>query len=177
MVYFNIHAMMSTIFPSWSGVMRTPKAFFSGLPSTPRFFGSVLMITAVAMLAGFVVYPFDGALMMFAFPVTWIILVMGMLSWAHFLSWGIAKFSDSRLVPSNAFLLSAYASVPLVVMFIPWLGIVAVVWSIYLMWVGIVERGRVSPLLAAGLMAVPGILLLAFAVLSIDMLPQLKHLL
>ncbi|MDX8412864.1 MAG: YIP1 family protein [Mariprofundales bacterium] len=173
MVYFDIHKMMATIAPSCMGVLQSPKVFFKGLPPTSRFFGSIIILTAISMVSGFIVYPFYGALMMFLFPVVWIFLVMGMLSWAHFLSWGVGKFSDSRLVPSNAFLLSAYASVPLVVGFVPWLGALAALWSIYLMWVGVVERGRVSPLLAAVLMVVPGSLLLASVAGLFVLLPQL----
>ncbi|MDQ6964051.1 MAG: YIP1 family protein [Mariprofundales bacterium] len=173
MVYLDIHRLMATMFPSCIAVLRSPREFFSGLPPTSRFFGSILLLTAISMLSGFIVYPFYGALMMFLFPVVWIILVIGMLAWSHFLSWAVGRFSESRLVPSNAFLLSAYASVPLVAGFVPWVGLLAVLWFVYLMWLGIVERGRVSPQLAAGLVALPGVLLLSVAAALVVMLPQL----
>jgi len=153
--------------------IKSPQQFFQALPPTHRFQGSILILTAVSMLSGFIAYPFYGALMMFMFPVVWIVLVSGLLMWSHFLSWGIRTFSASRLVPSNAFAISAHASVPLVLGFIPWLGALALLYSLYLMWVGIVERGRISSGLAIGLLSVPILLLLVVALVLIDTLPQL----
>lgn len=177
MVYFDEGRMMETLVPSCVSVLKEPRAFFRGLPPTAKYYGSVLILTAIAMVAGFIAYPFRDALMMFMFPVVWVCLVMGLLMWAHVVSWAISAFSDSRLVTSNAFAVLAFAAVPLVLAFIPWVGLAAAMWSIYLMWVGIAERGKVSAGLAAVLVAVPVVLLLLLFVAAVVSFPQLAALL
>ncbi len=177
-VYLDDDRLMETLLPAMRSVLQAPDAFFRDLPPTHRYRGAILLLTAISMVSVFLSYPFYGALMLFLFPVVWIGMVVGLLAWARYLRWCVRRFSDDgRIAVSNAFLLSSYASVPLAAMFVPWLGAVASLWSLYLMWRGVVARGKVAPSIALMLVLFPMLLPIVFLVGALMLFPQLLNLL
>ncbi|RMH50115.1 MAG: hypothetical protein D6682_07765 [Zetaproteobacteria bacterium] len=176
MVYMEDRRVMATMLPAARSVLRDPDAFFRGMPTTARYQLGILLLTAITMVSVFLAYPFYDALLMFLYPVIWVGTVVGTVVWAHYLSWGVRRFSDGRMAPTNAFLLSSYASVPLVAAWIPWLGTVAFFWSLYLMWRGVVVRSGMRPGVALALIGLPMILPVVLLLGLLIAFPQLRAL-
>jgi len=178
MQYFDKNHPMQTFLLSVRGVLTSPKAFFAELPPAAFYATSIFILTAVIFIASFVGLPFRGFSLLFMVPVSWGLSLIALKFWSSYLSWAVKAMAQGKLSSANAFHLSAYAFIPMVLAYIPVAGLIACVWSLYLLWVALVSRCHVKPGLAAVIIVIPALIFASAAteilVLSVQLFPQLK---
>lgn len=143
MVYINDDKLMETFLPAVLGVLREPKRFFREM-SGSCYTGSILLVLAVTMVSVVTSLPFYGPGMMFLFPVVWLFTMVALKLSSLYLSWAVKKYSSLRLPRRHPFTIVAYASIPLMFVYIPIVGWFASMWSLYLIYVGATEHGGLS---------------------------------
>jgi len=140
-----------------------------------------MVMTFVTILSVVFTLPFYAEAMLFLYPAVWVTALIVFKLSEIYLVWAVRHFAGRPLAGSNAFRMVSYASVPMVLVFVPWLVLVALVWSLYLMWLGLVERLKVAPRVAAAIVLVPSLLLMATVGTSLvwlmSVMPQLAGLL
>ncbi|MDX8409326.1 MAG: YIP1 family protein [Mariprofundales bacterium] len=181
MIYVDDARMLQTMVPGCLSVLRTPREFFRQLPASPFYRNSIMVMTFVTMISVIVTVPFYTEAMLFLYPVVWVVALITLKLCEVYLVWAVRCFADQPLAGSNAFRVITYASVPMALIFVPWLALVALLWSLYLMWLGLVERLKVAPGTAASIVLVPSLLLMVAVgvglVLLMSVMPQLAGLL
>jgi len=158
MQYFDKDRPMQTFLLSVRDVLSSPKAFFAELPPAAFYATSIFIITGVVFIASFAGVPFHGFSLLFMVPVSWGLSLVALKFWSAYLSWAVKAVAQAKLTTANAFHISAYAFVPLVLAYIPVVGLIACAWSIYLLWVGLVSRCHVKPGLAAIIIIIPALI-------------------
>ncbi len=158
MQYFDKNRPMQTLLWSMRDVLTSPKAFFSQLPPAAFYASSIFLGTAIILAASFIGVPFHSFTMLFMVPVSWGLGLIGLKIWSSYIAWATRSFGKAKLSNTNAFYISAYASVPMVLSAVPVVGLISCVWSLYLMWVALVSRCQVKSSTAAIIIAIPAIL-------------------
>jgi len=158
-------------------VLTSPKNFFSDLPPAAYYANSIFLATVIVFVASFIGVPFHGFTLLFMVPVSYGLGLIGLKFWASYLSWTVRSFGKAKLSTPNAFHLSVYASVPLMLSALPIVGLVSCVWSLYLMWVAVVSRCHVKAGIAAIIIIIPAILFAisatALVTLILELFPKL----
>jgi len=158
MQYFDKNRPMQTLLLSMRGVLTSPNKFFSELPPAAFYANSIFLATIVIFAASFIGVLFHSFTMLFMVPVSWGLGLIGLKFWSSYVSWATRSFGKGKLSKANAFNISTYASVPLMLSAVPILGIISCLWSLYLMWVALVSRCHVKSSKAAIIIATPAII-------------------
>ncbi|HXH72606.1 MAG TPA: YIP1 family protein [Mariprofundaceae bacterium] len=181
MIYFNINRMTETLIPACKAVIMEPRATFEQMPKTGFYRDGFGLLSLIILAAAAISVPFIGFVLIFLLPFIWGTLLICYRLWASYLSWAVRTFGQQKLNPINAFQLSAYAAVPMVLGFVPVLGIVASLWNLYLLWLALVANVKVKESTALVIIAVPTLVLtvslVLFADLLLKLLPQLGSML
>lgn len=164
---------MNTLLLSMRDVLTSPKAFFSDLPPAAFYANSIFLATVIIFSASFIGVPFRSFTMLFMVPVSWGLGLIGLKLWSSYIAWASRSFAHVKLGAANAFHMSTYASVPLILSAVPLLGAIAWFWSLYLMWVALTNRCQVKPSAAALIIAVPAIIFAISATEAVSILLQL----
>ena len=179
MQYFDKNRPMQTFLLSVRDILTSPKAFFAELPPAAFYATSIFILTGIVFIASFAGIPFRGFSLLFMVPVSWGLSLIALKFWSAYLSWAVKAMAHGKLTTANAFHISSYAFVPLVLAYIPVVGLIACVWSIYLLWVALVSRCHVKPGLAAIIIVIPALIFASAAtevlVLFAQMFPQLNQ--
>jgi len=177
MIYFNINRMTETLVPACKAVLLQPRALFEQLPRTSLYMNGFGLLSLIVLASSLVSVPFIGFAMIFMLPFFWGFMLFSYWIWAGYLSWAVSTFGGQKLSTAHAFQLASYAAVPMVAGFVPFVGLVATVWSLYLSWLALVVNVKVKPAAATVIIAIPVLLVLVLLVLLADalvaLLPQL----
>jgi hypothetical protein len=165
MQYFDKNRPMNTLLLTMRDVLTSPKAFFSDLPPAAFYANSIFLATIIVFVASFIGVAFHGFTLLFMLPVSYGLSLIGIKFWSSYLSWAVKSFGKAKLSTPNAFHLSVYACVPLMLATVPILGLLSCLWSIYLIWVALISRCHVKSGVAAIIIAIP---VLFFAIAASD---------
>lgn len=176
-MYFSGNAPLKSLLPAVRGIVLAPGAFFAGMPRAIYYRDALFFVSVVIFGCSFLSVPFYSMLFLFLLPATWGLGLIGMWLWSRYLSWAVKGFTDARLSPANAFQLSAYAALPMLLAAIPYLGWIALLWNLYLLWQGLVSFCRLRAGVAAAIVLLPvlilGLSLVALGSVALQLLPQL----
>jgi hypothetical protein len=176
-IYFTGNKPTETLLPTVKALLTSPRSFFENMPRAIYFKDAMFFVSIIVFAFSFLSVPFHSVLFLFMLPVTWGALLISLWLWSKYLSWAVRTFTDKKLSAANAFQLSGYASLPLVLCTIPYVGVVAVLLNLYLLWLGLVSYCRVSGGAAMTILIVPIVLLgattAAFTAMLIKAVPQL----
>ncbi len=173
MQYFDKNRPMQPLLLSWQGMLTSPKEFFSELPPAAFYANSIFLATIVILAASFIGVPFHSFTMLFMVPVSWGLGLIALKFWSLYISWATRSFGNAKLSKANAFYISAYASVPLMLSAVPILGIISCLWSLYLMWIALISRCHVKPSTAAIIIGIPAIIFAVSATELVSFIFQL----
>jgi len=173
MQYFDKNRPMQTLLHSIKGMLINPGDFFSKLPAAAFYANSIFLATVVILAASFIGVPFHSFTMLFMVPVSWGLGLIGLKFWSSYISWATRSFGKAKLSKANAFYLSTYASVPLMLSAVPVVGMISCLWSLYLMWVALISRCHVKSTTAALIIVIPAALFAVTASEFVALLFQL----
>ncbi len=175
--YFSSQAPMRSLWPAVRGIIFAPQGFFAGLPRAIYYRDALFFASIVIFAMSFLSIPFHSMLLLFLLPATWGLGLIGLWLWSRYLRWAVRGFADVRLSKANAFQLCAYATLPMALAAIPYLGGIALLWNIYLLWQGLVSYARVKAGVAAAIVLLPMVLLALTAIglgsAALRLVPQL----
>jgi len=161
-VYFQSNRPGGSFISSLKALLIRPREFFADMPFAV-FYGNSLFFASIIIFAlTFLAVPFYSIGMLFMVPFTWGSILIGMWFLSAYMSWAVKAFGGGKLTQANAFQLSAYALMPMLFIGLSWAGVAAFVWSMYLVWLGLVAHCRI----AAG----RAVLVLAFPLLTVAMI-------
>jgi len=155
MVYFEANRPAQTLIPAIRSLVSQPREFFSSLPNAIYYRDSLLFVSIIVFLLSVLSIPFHSFIMLFAFPITLGIVIIGMWSLSRYLKWAASSFAKTRLSATQAFQISAYAFLPMACSTLSWFGIVALLASMYLLWLGLVANRQIKSTTAWMIVAVP----------------------
>ncbi len=175
--YFTGNAATTSFLPAIKSLLTGPRAFFANMPRAIYLRDAMFFVSIVIFLFSFLSVPFYSMALLFLLPATWGGALIFLLLWSKYLRWAVKTFTDSKLSAANAFQISAYAALPMALAAIPFLGFLAGLANLYLLWVGLSSYCRLRGGVAAVILLVPMVLLaitsVAFGKLLIQVLPQL----
>ncbi len=171
--YFQSNRPAQTFLAALKSLLTQPREFFAGAPFAVFYGNSLFFASIIIFILTFVAVPFYSLGMLFMLPFTWGCILIGMWMLAAYISWGVKAFGGARLTPANAFQLSAYAFAPMMFVGLSWGGTVAFLWSMYLLWLGLVSHCRISGGRAVAVIIVP---LIIVAMIGGAMMFALGHL-
>jgi len=155
MVYFEANRPAQTLIPAIRTLVSRPRDFFESLPNAIYFRDGLLFVSIIVFLLSVLSIPFHSFIMLFAFPITLGIVIVGMRFLSSYLKWAASSFAKTRLSATQAFQISAYAFLPMVFSTLSWFGIVALLASMYLLWLGLVANRQIKSATAWLMVAVP----------------------
>lgn len=177
MHYFDKNKPMQTLLLSMRDVLTSPKGFFSELPPAAFYANSIFLATVIVFVTSFIGVPFHGFTLLFMVPVSYGLGLIALKFWASYVSWAVRSFGKAKLSTPNAFHLSTYACVPLMLATIPYVGLLSCLWSLYLMWAALTSRCHVKSGVAAIIIIIPAALFAVSATALVSfifqMFPQL----
>ncbi|MDQ6951814.1 MAG: YIP1 family protein [Mariprofundales bacterium] len=178
MIYVDDARMLQTMVPGCLGVLRSPKEFFRAMPGSQLYRNSIMVLTFVSFLSVLVSMIFHAEAMLFLYPLVWVVMLIVLKLFETYLVAAVRSVTGRALAGSNAFRILTYASVPLALMFVPWLTMAAQAWALYLLWLGLVKRINVPAISAAVIVFLPGILLMVVGnvgvVMVFEIIPKLR---
>lgn len=169
-VYFDSNRPVETFLSSVKLVLTSPRSFLEQMPPAYYYRDGIFLLTLIVMGASILSTPFYNVLFLFMLPMTWGLILISLRLWAGYLSWAVGTFAKQKLSSKRAFQLSAYASVPLLFSFVPVLALIATLWNLYLMWLGLVAHCKVSGFSALMIIVVPLLVLIASTVVLVILL-------
>lgn len=158
MNYFDKNKPMQSLIPALKDIFSSPAAFFAELPSEAFYSNPLFFASIVIFFATFAGVPFYSLALLFMVPVIWSLSLISLWLWATYMGWAVRVFAKGKLTTTNAFQISAYAAAPLALSTIPYIGAIAGLWNLYLLWVALVNRCRVSATTAIVIIAIPTLL-------------------
>jgi len=175
--YFSGNKPIETLLPTVKALITSPRTFFENMPRAIYFKDAMFFVSIVIFTLSFVSMPFYSVLFLFMLPVTWGLGLISLWLWSKYMSWAVRAFTDQKLSAANAFQISGYASLPMALCTIPYVGGIVGLWNLYLMWVGLVSYSKVGKGAAAAILIVPVVLLIgstvALTALIVKAVPQL----
>lgn len=179
MTYFDVNRLTETLIPACKSVLTDPRNTFEQMPRTGFYKNGFALLSLITLAASIISVPFIGFVMIFMLPFVWGMIMFSVWIWASYLSWAVRTFGKQKLNTINAFQLSAYASVPMVAGFIPFAGLLAGLWNLYLTWVALVANAKVQKGTALVIILIPVVLLgISFGALVdlvLQLVPQLRN--
>jgi len=171
--YFQNNRPAQTFLFALKSLLTQPREFFAGVPFAVFYGNSLFFASIIIFILTFVAAPFYSLGMLFMLPFTWGCILIGMYMLAAYISWAVKSFAGGRLTSANAFQLSAYAFAPMMFAGLSWAGLVAFVWSMYLLWLGLTAYCRITAGRAVLVLVFP---LLIVAMIGGAMMFALGHL-
>ncbi|MDX8391584.1 MAG: YIP1 family protein [Mariprofundaceae bacterium] len=159
-IYFDGNQPTETLIPTIRALLFQPREFFAAMPKAIFYRNGLFFVTVIVFALSFLSIPFHSMAMLFLVPVTWGTALIGMRFLGAYLRWAVATFAKTRLTSVNAFQICAYAFLPMLLSPLSWLGVVGLLWSIYLLWLGLVAHCRISAGAALTIVSIPVSLLI-----------------
>ncbi|MDX8406957.1 MAG: YIP1 family protein [Mariprofundaceae bacterium] len=159
-VYFDSNKPIESFAAAVRDVVIAPGTFFEHMPKAGSYAPAIYFLTislAVPLLI--------GALMTLGFslflaPVIWLVMLLATWLWAWYLGWAARVFGKKALSTIDAFQISAYGNVPMLLAWVPVLNVVTGLWSLVLEWFGLTRFAGVSSGVALLVLLVPMIVLM-----------------
>jgi len=143
--YFSSQHIGDTLFPSFKAAMTSPVACFECMPVVQDYKNSMVLLAIYLLVPGLIIGLYSGIFtLLFILPISLLAGIIGTWSWAWYLGWAARIFSGTQLTTVDAFQICAYGAAPLALSWIPFFGVIAYFWSLYLNWQGLVSHARVS---------------------------------
>jgi len=171
--YFEKNRPAGSFIAALKDLVTRPREFFAGMPYAVFYGSSLFFASIIIFILTFLAVPAYSLGMLFMLPFTWGAILIGMWMVSGLISWGVRTLSASRLSTANAFQLSAYAFAPMMFVGLSWGGIVAFLWSMFLLWLGLSAHCRISGGRAVAALAMP---VLMVVMIGGSMLFALDHL-
>jgi len=165
--YFEANRPAQTLISAIRALFVQPRAFFADMPVAIFYRNSVFFVSIIVFALSFLAIPFYGMMLLFLVPVTWGVVLIALRFLAVFLRWGVSTFAKKRLSTVNAYQLAAYAFLPMLFSACSWFGVVALLWSFYLLWLGLTANCRIKAGTALSIVAVPASLLVLISTVLI----------
>lgn len=159
--YFSGNQPMQSLAPAVKALLSSPRSFFEHMPRAAYRWDAIFFVSIVVFIASFLSVPFFSMTFLFMLPVTWGLSLIALWLWSKYLSWAVRSFAKQKLSSTNAFQFSAYATFPMALSSIPYLGLITSLWSLYLLWLALVARCKVSGGASAAILLLPIVLLAA----------------
>ncbi len=153
--YFEANRPAQTLISTLRTLFSQPRDFFAAMPVAIFYRNSVFFVSIIVFGLSFLAIPFYGMTMLFMFPATWGLVLIGLRFLSAYLRWAVKTFAKARLSSMNAFQLIGYAFLPMLFSTLSWFGVVALLWSVYLLWLGLVAHCKVKAGTALTIVAVP----------------------
>ncbi|MDX8406048.1 MAG: YIP1 family protein [Mariprofundus sp.] len=177
MQYFDKNKPIQTLVPAMRDIITSPQSFFTTMPAATFHSNAMFFASIVIFTASFIAVPFHSLGVLFLTPVIWSLSLISLWVWSKYMSWAVKTLAKSKLGPATSFQITAYASLPLILSAVPYIGAVAGLFNMYLLWVALVKRCHVSSMMALIIIAIPTLMLaVSLFVLSgllVQLLPQL----
>jgi len=158
--YFEANRPAQTLISTMRTLFVQPRAFFAAMPVAIFYRNSVFFVSIIVFALSFLAIPVYGMTMLFLLPATWGVVLIALRFLGAYLRWGVTTLGKARLSTMNAFQLAAYAFLPMLFSTLSWFGVVALLWSIYLLWLGLVAHCKIKAGTALTIVAVPASLLI-----------------
>ena len=153
--YFNSEQWVDSYIGAVRDVVARPAEFFTGLPKATQY-GASLMFFSITLAIPLLVFALASfGLALLVAPFIWLMAVASTWLWAWYLSWAVRGFARQELDTVNAFQICAYANVPMLLSWLPVVGMLVTVWSIALQWFGLTRSCNVSSGVAMAILLVP----------------------
>ncbi len=176
-IYFSANRPLASFLPAARGLIGGPRAFFEKMPRAIYYRDAMFFVSIVIFAFSFISVPFYSMLFLFLLPVTWGASLIGLWLWARYLRWAVKASAGGKLSSVNAFQISAYAALPMALAAIPYVGALASLLNLYLIWQGLIGFCRIGAGKAAAILLVPVLVLagssMALAAMLVKLLPQL----
>lgn len=153
--YFQSDQWVDSYIGAVRDVVTKPGEFFSGLPRATAYGPAIFFfsVTLAVPLLIFVLMSFG--IMLLVAPFVWLLALAATWIWAWYLGWAVRSFAKQELDTIHAFQISAYANVPMLISWVPTVGLFATIWSIALQWFGLTRNCGVSSGVALAILLVP----------------------
>ncbi|MDQ6988208.1 MAG: YIP1 family protein [Mariprofundaceae bacterium] len=158
--YFEANRPAQTLISTVRSLFVQPRAFFADMPVAIFYRNSVFFVSIVVFVLSFLAIPFYGMMLLFLMPAIWGVVLIALRFLAAYLRWGVSIFAKKRLSTVNAYQLAAYAFLPMLFSACSWFGLAALLWSFYLLWLGLIANCRIKAGTALTIVAVPASLLM-----------------
>ncbi len=172
--YFTLSPLLGSLFGAIGSVSFRPKSFFEGMKSNESYRDSIIFLLIILFLPALVdSYQISHEKMASILPAMEGVGLLLAWLWAGYIYWCIRLFTDHQIEHTDAFQISAYSTVPMLLDFSTLMIVPAYFWQLFITWRGLVNYVGVSSSHAAWFMAIPVIMLLA-AIVAFVMLAALS---
>ncbi len=175
--YFSSERIGETLLPSFRATMTSPTPCFENMPTALDYKNSAILLVIYLLIPALAASIFSGIItIIFILPIFLLFGVAGTWSWAWYLGWAARTFCKSSLTTVDAFQICAYGAAPSIFSIIPFAGVIATMWSLYLNWQGLVSHARIGGgsalLIILASFIIMGISLLLLAILLFQLMTQ-----
>jgi len=157
--YFQSEQWFDSYVAAVRDVVTKPDEFFRDMPKASAYGGSLFFFTVTLAVPLLIYVLFSFGLALLVAPFVWLVAVAATWLWAWYLGWAVRTFARQELDTVNAFQICAYANVPMLLAWLPVVGILATIWSIALTWFGLTRSCKVGSGSALAILLVPLLIL------------------
>jgi len=153
--YFQTEQWLDSYIGTARDIITKPAEFFDTLPKAEGY-GPSLMFFTITLAIPLLVYALMSlGMALLAAPVVWLLSVVMTWIWAWYLGWAVRTFVKQPLDTVNAFQICAYANVPMLLSWVPLVGIVVTIWTIVLEWMALTRSCNASSGAALAILLIP----------------------
>ncbi len=169
-VYFDSDRPIESFAGAVRDVIIGPGVFFEQMPKAGTYVPAIYFLTltlAVPLLIGAMM---TLGFSLFLAPLVWLVLLAATWLWAWYLAWAARVFGKKDLATINAFQISVYANVPILLAWVPVVNVITGLWSLVLEWFGLTRFAGVSSGMALLILIVPMVLMMLSVILLVVLL-------
>jgi len=143
--YFSSERIGKTLLPSFKATITSPTPCFENMPVAQDYKNSMLLLVIYLLVPALIASIFSGFItIVFILPTFLLFGITGTWSWAWYLGWAARTFCKSSLTTADAFQICAYGTAPIIFSVIPFLGVITILWNLYLNWQGLVSHAKIG---------------------------------
>ncbi len=171
--YFDRENAVESFVAAVRQVVIAPGAFFEGMPRAQGYGPSLIFLSIVLGVVILIYALMTMGVALLAAPLVWVLAIVATWLWAWYLGWAVRVFARKDLSTMDAFQICAYANVPVLIGWIPVLGLLSSLWSLALEWIGLTRFAGVSSGTALLILLVPLVLLMLSGALLVVLIGAL----
>lgn len=172
--YFTPSSFAPSLFDSLGAVSLRPKTFFEQMEHSDSYRNSIIFLLVILFIPSLIdSYQISQDKMASIFPAMEGVGLLMAWMWAGYIYWSIRLFTNHQVEHTDAFQISAYSTVPMLLDFSALLIVPAFFWQLFITWRGLVSYVGIPSNHAIWMMAIPVIMLLA-AILAFIMMAAMS---
>jgi len=172
--YFTLSSFAPSLCGSIGSVSLQPKSFFEKMERHDGYQNSVIFLLIILFVPSLIdSYQISQEKMASILPAMEGVGLLMAWMWAGYIYWCIRLFTDHQLEHTDAFQISAYSMVPMMLDISVLMIVPAYLWQLFITWRALVSFVGISNIHAAWIMAIPVVMLTA-AVVAFTMMAAMS---